>query len=87
MKLIMIIVAVLALFGIIAAVVFLYVLPSTKSKTATSVNQTVVDEPSVPPQRTDGGFGQLPQSTTSAEPAGSSQPATGNELTAPPTNP
>lgn len=81
MKVIIIIVAVLLLAGIIAAVVFLFVLPKTSSKTATSVDQTVVNEPTAPPQRTDGGFGQLPQST------GSSEPSTGNELTAPPTNP
>ncbi len=87
MKLIMIMVAVLVLFGIIAAVVFMFILPKTNPKTDTNIDQTVINEPSVPPQRTDGGFGQLPQSTTSAEPAGSSVPATGNELTAPPINP
>lgn len=87
MKIIIIIVAILIIAGIIAAAVFMFVLPKTNSKTATSVDQTVVTEPSPPPQRTDGGFGQLPQSTTGAQPAGSSQPATGNELTVPPINP
>lgn len=81
MKMILIIVAVLVLVGIIAAVVVMFVLPNLNSS-ETPVTTTEVEEPLVPVQRTDGGFGQIPATTESAAPTEDIPPA-GNDTTAP----
>lgn len=88
MKLVLIILAILVLVGIIAAVVFLFILPkSSTSQTNTTINQEI-EETSPPPQRTDGGFGTIPQSTESGQPTESgTPPAIGNDLSAPDASP
>lgn len=72
-KLILILVAVLVLVGIIAAVVVMFILPKTNQTSTTS--EIEIEQTAPPPQRTDGGFGQIPQSTESGLPAEEIPPA------------
>lgn len=69
MKGIIIALALLALLTIIGAVVYFFVLPKLKENSAKTQTSTDVqiEEPSPPPQRTGSGFGDIPDSTTSAE--------------------
>lgn len=68
-KLIIMVLAVIVLISIIGAVLWFFVLPKTKTA-ATKTEDTstqVQEEPSAPPQRTEGGFGQIPESTAPAQ--------------------
>jgi len=69
-KKILVLLAVVVLLGIIAAVVYFFVLPQIQKKEETTATTDVlVEEPSPTPQVTDGGFGEIPESTTTASPS------------------
>lgn len=68
---ILLVVAFIALLAIIGAVVYFFVLPKLKGNSAKTQTSTDVqiEEPSPPPPKTGSGFGDIPQSTESAQPA------------------
>lgn len=77
MKIVLVFLAILALVGIIAAVIYFFVLPMVKKQESTTdTADTMVEEPSPPAQRTEGGFGQLPESTGSAQDSPTASPTT-----------
>lgn len=80
-KMIIIIFAVVMFLAIIGAVVYFFVLPGLKSNAAKNQTSTdvQVEEPSSPPPNTGTGFGDIPDSTESAQqapPADTGAPAT-----------
>ncbi|GEM_PF-5589546 len=76
LKVVIIIVGIVALVAIIAALVWFFVLsPKSNQATKTQSGQTDVIEPSPLPKVTQGGFGDLPQSTASSQATKSATPA------------
>jgi len=86
-KMVIIIVAILALIAIIGATVYLFVLPKLKGNTAKPQTSTDVqiEEPSPLPPKTGNGFGDIPQSTESSQPTTPTAPGAPTTQTAPAT--
>lgn len=67
-KKIFIMLAVVVLLGIIAAVGYFFVLPQVQKKEETTAATDIIEEePSSTPAATDGGFGEIPESTAPAQ--------------------
>lgn len=75
-KKILVLLAVVVLLGIIAAVAYFFVLPQIQKKEETTATTDIIEqEPSPTPTTTDGGFGEIPESTATASPSTTDLPA------------
>ncbi len=76
-KKIFVVLAVVVLLGIIAAVAYFFVMPQLQKKEeVTKVTDIIEEEPLPTPLNTDGGFGEIPESTAAAQDPFASPPTT-----------